>query len=157
MANNRNNINQDARADISTAVLAASKYSKVKETKNGKFSLRLRAETGSSRFVADYMRRNNGQRPSREEADRHASWQNLFVISSSPEPLKKMLNKLKHGKRHNVIVRFDSAPFAWVGRFEDEETGEVRVSEQNLTTGIDYLSVLDSETRKFIPATYFYR
>lgn len=129
-------------------VITPTRHSKIVETKNERFSLRLRVENGSSEFVKDFMRKNDGERPSREEIDQHVAWTNLFVIADEQEPLQKLLNKLRHGKRHSMVVRFSRPALEWEGRHEED--GNVLTS-QNLTTGIRYLEGYDQSISQFVP------
>ena len=131
-------------------VITLSKHSNITETKNGRFSLRLRAETGTSEYVRAYMRAHDGERPPQEDIDKHARWQNLFVHSDNRDELTRLLNKLRFGKKHSLVARCTRDPMQWEGRYTDEETGEVRTA-LNLSTGIRYLEVWDQDIDQFVP------
>lgn len=134
-------------------LIVKSNYSEVKETAKGGHMLRLRAETGSSAFIKEYMKANGGAKPAREVSAKHEAWQSLYVYGEA-EWLTKLLNKLRHGKGRSLLGRITGSTLSFeaVASVNGEQ---VKAATASLATGIDFLDVFDADIRRFVPVKSF--
>lgn len=112
-----------------SGALVASKFNnEVQPTKNGKFSLRCRIETGTNE--AYRAAQTLGIQLTDEERDKHVKFQTLFIFSQNKESLEHirlgLLDGDKGGKR-SVLVRGNFSEFT--STYVDEETGEMQTSQ----------------------------
>jgi len=130
--------------------LIASKFDQeVKPTRNNRFYLRVRMETG--RNDAYRAAQTLGLEMSADELDKHTKFQSVFLLSEDKGELEAIYRGLTQGdaqEKRSVLVRGNFQEFQ--GRHVDEETGEISIS-QNLSIYTNKLQAWNRTAKTWVP------